>query len=47
VCVVNIEGTTTVDGKKVLALTIIGQGPDAQNAGGGFEIVGVSCSSMC
>jgi hypothetical protein len=32
-CVVNIEGTTTVDGKKVRAVTIIGRGPDALNAG--------------
>jgi hypothetical protein len=32
------------DIKKVGALTIIGQGPDAQNVGVAFEIKGVSLS---
>jgi hypothetical protein len=40
VCVVSIEEETTADGRKVGALKIIGRGPDAQNAGGGFEIYG-------
>jgi hypothetical protein len=41
VCVVSIEEATTVDGKKVGALKIIGRGPEpVQKDGDGFEIVG-------
>lgn len=39
VCVVSIEEETTVDGRKVGALKIIGRGPDPQDTGG-FEIKG-------
>ncbi len=40
VCVVSIEEETTVDGKKVGALKIIGRGPDQQFKDDGFEIKG-------
>jgi hypothetical protein len=41
VCVVSIEEETTVDGRKVGALKIIGRGSQLQqNAGDGFEIEG-------
>lgn len=41
VCVVSIEETTAIDGKKVGALKIIARGPQAQMlTGGGLEITG-------